>query len=202
MRLRIKILILDDEELYVTGLKELLKRFNIECDVDAYCDYLAVKNNVDFNMYDLIFITKTNKIDMQSLIKTITNSNTKSKIVIFTSEYISSDVKTYMAFNVAGYISKKYSNDKIFNIINLIMLNENYFPNNLIMKSFNNIVTNKQIDVIKLINKGLSNKQIAYELNISESTVKVHITNILKRMNCFNRVQMINKAKELGIDLN
>jgi DNA-binding NarL/FixJ family response regulator len=197
-----KILILDDEELYVIGLKELLKRFNIECDVDAYCDYLAVKNNVDFNMYDLIFITKTNKIDMQSLIKTITNSNTKSKIVIFTSEYISSDVKTYMAFNVAGYISKKYSNDKIFNIINLIMLNENYFPNNLIMKSFNNIVTNKQIDVIKLINKGLSNKQIAYELNISESTVKVHITNILKRMNCFNRVQMINKAKELGIDLN
>jgi len=197
-----KILILDDEELYVTGLKELLKRFNIECDVDAYCDYLAVKNNVDFNMYDLIFITKTNKIDMQSLIKTITNSNTKSKIVIFTSEYISSDVKTYMAFNVAGYISKKYSNDKIFNIINLIMLNENYFPNNLIMKSFNNIVTNKQIDVIKLINKGLSNKQIAYELNISESTVKVHITNILKRMNYFNRVQMINKAKELGIDLN
>lgn len=197
-----KILILDDEELYVTGLKELLKRFNIECDVDAYCDYLAVKNNVDFNMYDLIFITKTNKIDMQSLIKTITNSNTKSKIVIFTSEYISSDVKTYMAFNVAGYISKKYSNDKIFNIINLIMLNENYFPNNLIMKSFNNIVTNKQIDVIKLINKGLSNKQIAYELNISESTVKVHITNKLKRMNCFNRVQMINKAKELGIDLN
>lgn len=197
-----KILILDDEELYVTGLKELLKRFNIECDVDAYCDYLAVKNNVDFNMYDLIFITKTNKIDMQSLIKTITNSNTKSKIVIFTSEYISSDVKTYMAFNVAGYISKKYSNDKIFNIINLIMLNENYFPNNLIMKSFNNIVTNKQIDVIKLINKGLSNKQIAYELNISESTVKVHIINILKRMNCFNRVQMINKAKELGIDLN
>lgn len=197
-----KILILDDEELYVTGLKELLKRFNIECDVDAYCDYLAVKNNVDFNMYDLIFIIKTNKIDMQSLIKTITNSNTKSKIVIFTSEYISSDVKTYMAFNVAGYISKKYSNDKIFNIINLIMLNENYFPNNLIMKSFNNIVTNKQIDVIKLINKGLSNKQIAYELNISESTVKVHITNILKRMNCFNRVQMINKAKELGIDLN
>lgn len=197
-----KILILDDEELYVTGLKELLKRFNIECDVDAYCDYLAVKNNVDFNMYDLIFITKTNKIDMQSLIKTITNSNTKSKIVIFTSEYISSDVKTYMAFNVAGYISKKYSNDKIFNIINLIMLNENYFPNNLIMKSFNNIVTNKQIDVIKLINKGLSNKQIAYELNISESTVKVHITNILKRMNCFNRVQMFNKAKELGIDLN
>lgn len=197
-----KILILDDEELYVIELKELLKRFNIECDVDAYCDYLAVKNNVDFNMYDLIFITKTNKIDMQSLIKTITNSNTKSKIVIFTSEYISSDVKTYMAFNVAGYISKKYSNDKIFNIINLIMLNENYFPNNLIMKSFNNIVTNKQIDVIKLINKGLSNKQIAYELNISESTVKVHITNILKRMNCFNRVQMINKAKELGIDLN
>lgn len=197
-----KILILDDEELYVIGLKELLKRFNIECDVDAYCDYLAVKNNVDFNMYDLIFITKTNKIDMQSLIKTITNSNTKSKIVIFTSEYISSDVKTYMAFNVAGYISKKYSNDKIFNIINLIMLNENYFPNNLIMKSFNNIVTNKQIDVIKLINKGLSNKQIAYELNISESMVKVHITNILKRMNCFNRVQMINKAKELGIDLN
>ena len=197
-----KILILDDEELYVTRLKELLKRFNIGCDVDAYCDYLAVKNNVDFNMYDLIFITKTNKIDMQSLIKTITNSNTKSKIVIFTSEYISSDVKTYMAFNVAGYISKKYSNDKIFNIINLIMLNENYFPNNLIMKSFNNIVTNKQIDVIKLINKGLSNKQIAYELNISESTVKVHITNILKRMNCFNRVQMINKAKELGIDLN
>lgn len=59
----------------------------------------------------------------------------------------------------------------------------------------------QQLNSFKLINKGLSNKQIAYELNISESTVKVHITNILKRMKCYNRVQLLNKAKELGIDL-
>ena len=48
----------------------------------------------------------------------------------------------------------------------------------------------------------ISDKQnFEYELNISESTVKVHITNILKRMKCYNRVQLLNKAKELGIDL-
>lgn len=178
-----KILIIDDEELYITGLKELLTHIDENCEINACCDYNNIKNNILSNQYDLIFITKTPKID------------------ILTSEYISTDIVNYMRYNVAGYISKKYSNDKIFNIINLILLNETYFPNNLVINSFKKIITNKQIDVIKLINKGLSNKQIAYELNISESTVKVHITNILKRMKCYNRVQLLNKAKELGIDL-
>lgn len=196
-----KILIIDDEELYITGLKELLTHIDDNCEINACCDYNNIKNNILSNQYDLIFITKTPKIDILTILSFFQKQNLNGKLIILTSEYISTDIVNYMRYNVAGYISKKYSNDKISNIINLILLNETYFPNNLVINSFKKIVINKQIDVIKLINKGLSNKQIAYELNISESTVKVHITNILKRMKCYNRVQLLNKAKELGIDL-
>lgn len=60
-------------------------------------------------------------------------------------------------------------------------------------------LTQKETEIIKMIKEGLSNKQIAYDLGISESTVKVHVGHIFKKMSCFNRVQLINKSNALGI---
>lgn len=59
-----KILIIDDEELYITGLKELLTHIDENCEINACCDYNNIKNNILSNQYDLIFITKTPKIDI------------------------------------------------------------------------------------------------------------------------------------------
>ena len=43
-----KILIIDDEELYITGLKELLTHIDENCEINACCDYNNIKNNIPF----------------------------------------------------------------------------------------------------------------------------------------------------------
>jgi len=50
-------------------------------------------------------------------------------------------------------------------------------------------LTNRQKDVLELLAKGISNKAISHHLNISENTVKVHVTAILKKLDVSNRTQ-------------
>ena len=57
------------------------------------------------------------------------------------------------------------------------------------------LVTGRELAVIRAIQKGKSNKVIAYELNMCESTVKVHVRNIMKKMNAKNRTEVAVKAQ-------
>ena len=59
-------------------------------------------------------------------------------------------------------------------------------------------LTGRQKEILIHISKGDSNKMIAYSLNISEQTVKVHLGEIFKRIKVFNRTQAVIKAKENG----
>ena len=61
------------------------------------------------------------------------------------------------------------------------------------------ILSPRQIDVLKLIAEGKSNKQIAYELGLTEGTVKLHVTAILKLLNVYNRTGAVAAAKHVGI---
>jgi DNA-binding NarL/FixJ family response regulator len=60
-------------------------------------------------------------------------------------------------------------------------------------------LTNREMDVLKLIQKGLSNKQIAEQLFLSERTIKFHITAILSKLLARNRTEAIHNAIQRGI---
>jgi DNA-binding NarL/FixJ family response regulator len=59
-------------------------------------------------------------------------------------------------------------------------------------------LTDRQKEILTHISNGDSNKMIAYSLNISEQTVKVHLGEIFKKIKVFNRTQAVIKAKENG----
>ncbi len=59
------------------------------------------------------------------------------------------------------------------------------------------LFTSKQIKVIEGLKKGKSNKSIAYELNICESTVKVHVRAIMRKLECRSRTEVVFKVGEL-----
>ncbi|MDX1437263.1 MAG: response regulator transcription factor [Anaerolineales bacterium] len=57
----------------------------------------------------------------------------------------------------------------------------------------------RELEVIKLVAEGATTGQVAARLYISESTVKTHIKNILKKLDAANRVEAIHKAHQLGL---
>lgn len=60
-------------------------------------------------------------------------------------------------------------------------------------------ITPREYEVLELIDQGLSNKEIAGKLFVSDSTVKTHISNILSKLDARRRTEALRKAKELGI---
>ena len=60
-------------------------------------------------------------------------------------------------------------------------------------------LSQREIEVLRLIDAGLTNAQIAERLTLAQSTVKTHINNIYNKMNVQSRVQAVNRAYELGI---
>lgn len=58
--------------------------------------------------------------------------------------------------------------------------------------------TDRQLDVARALQKGAANKTIAYELNLCESTVKVHIRNIMRKLNATNRTQAAFKLNQIA----
>ena len=60
-------------------------------------------------------------------------------------------------------------------------------------------ITRREKEIIQLMSRGLSSKQIAYELHISLYTVQAHRRNILKKMNQNNSISVISMALNAGL---
>ena len=127
-------------------------------------------------------------------------------------------VQKTIELGAAGYIPKTSSNAVIVSAVNLVMSGGVYIPPELLQDTKRDefdllrqiekmpetsdktgILSPRQIDVLNLIAKGRSNKQIAYELGLTEGTVKLHVTAILKVLNVYNRTGAVAEATRLGI---
>jgi DNA-binding NarL/FixJ family response regulator len=60
-------------------------------------------------------------------------------------------------------------------------------------------LTGRELDVVRLLAKGMANKEIAKQLFISESTVKFHVHNISMKLGCSKRTQVVHFATSVGL---
>jgi len=161
-------------------------------------------------------------------IKSIHKTLPETPIIIISAVFDKEILQSTLDIGVAGYIPKTSSNNLIVSAINLVLAGGVYIPHELLyntkpsssgqqqqkeyiapLKTLEKLTVNtientqkglteRQIDIVKCIAEGLSNKQIAYKLNLTEGTVKVHITVILKILNVKNRTSAVIEAAKRG----
>lgn len=145
----------------------------------------------------------------------------ETPIIILSAVFDKEIVEKTIEIGVSGYIPKTSSNAVILSAVNLVMSGGVYIPPELLNRKlpdeFNEFrqavelpegkaveeniksLTPRQIDVLRCISQGMSNKQIAYALGLTEGTVKLHVTAILKILNVYNRTGAVVEASRLGL---
>jgi len=125
--------------------------------------------------------------------------STKSVIVVLEHEDIA--LENYcIERGVAGIISKRHSPEQIKNVVTAVMLGESVeLPQGSPLNEeednraqlYRQISTPspKETEVFSHLKEGRLNKQIAYELELSEATIKYHVGNILRKLSCHSRTQ-------------
>ena len=120
-------------------------------------------------------------------------------------------IKRALEHGAAGFIPKSSSIDTITQAISSILMGEIWAPaltrsdlpgrNNSELELAERMaqLTPQQFKVLMMMSQGLLNKQIAYELDVSEATIKAHVTAIMNKLGVSNRTQAVLAANQLSV---
>lgn len=197
----IRILIADDDSLIRESLKIILGMDEeieiVECVENGEKAVKAcLKNKIDVALLD-IRMPVMNGVEAVKNIVEKTDTRTLILTTFDEDEYIHDAIK----YGAKGYILKNNAPDKIINAIKTVY-NGNTVIQDIVLDKIKeglnenkssideSLFTDREIEVIKAISEGLSNKEISEKLYISEGTVKNYITNILSKTGLKHRTQI------------
>jgi DNA-binding NarL/FixJ family response regulator len=124
------------------------------------------------------------------------------RVLVF-SNYASGD-EVFQAFRAGadGFVVKDMPLERLLDAIRRVFAGEQYLPPEISTRMSLRVVSrlsSRELEVLSLVAKGMSNKEIAAALNLVEGTVKVHLTNIFAKLEVSDRTQAILVAVKRGI---
>lgn len=218
-----RILIADDHELFLQGLEFVLKMNFPAAEIVPVQNYTQIFSYLEKGeKFDLIITDLAMPgANWYEALTQIHELSGETPVIIVSAVFDKGIVQKTIDAGVSGYIPKSSSNQLMLSAINLVLAGGVYIPHEMLENSFDNQelsrefdslkhladpqiskpakkLTPRQIDVIKGIAKGLPNKVIAHELGLTEGTIKVHITVILKVLGVTNRTGAVMEAVKNG----
>ncbi len=124
------------------------------------------------------------------------------RVLVF-SNYASGE-EVFQAFKAGayGFVVKEMSLERLLEAIRKVYCGEQYLPIEIATRMHGRMLSQlspREMEVLALVAKGLSNKEIAAALGLVEGTVKVHVTNILSKLRVSDRTQAILAGVKQGI---
>lgn len=218
-----KVLIADDHRLIIEGVKIKLAELdpNVEAVVAMNLEELdrAVAAHADELDLALVDIAMPGTQGYQHVARLRTQAPALPVIVLSGSEDVDL-MRSLIDLGVLGFIPKAYSPEVMLSAIRLVLAGGIYIPplllanaqaqgwqpdtpavpahdSNRSIDGLRNLLTERQIDVMRLLSQGKPNKLIARDLGISEGTVKIHLAAIFRALNVRNRVEAVVASRKL-----
>ncbi len=209
-----KILIADDHELFREGLLQILGQLQGGLTIVEAADFPqtveAAQNNADIDAV-MLDLSMPGGPWQDSLISLRALLPDTVPVVILSATDDRSQVLEAMGLGAAGFIPKTSSSRVMVSALQLVLAGGVYLPATLLEQGSDTgdetrgrggalaVLTPRQGQVLALLVKGQSNKEIARALNLAEGTVKLHVTAILKSLGVNNRTRAVVAAAQLGL---
>jgi len=219
-------LIADDHALIREGLKQLLSSVNDSAVIFEACDGKEVRavvskyDDLDFILLDY-YLPDT---DSLVLIRELCDNYPNIPVIVFSGAETPALMRKSLDCGASGFIPKSSDNDLVLHAIRLVLAGGVYTPSSMLeylddplKRAMDGVdlqmdpassrpgrrnraaLTARQLEVLKLISEGKTNKEIADKLILSSNTVKVHVTAILQVLHTTNRTEAVIVARELGL---
>ena len=201
------ILIADDHELIREGIRQSLQELNQNGEVFEAEDEQQVETILQSEQVDLLLLDLVLPLGKSfQLLETVINTYPDMKVAMLTASEDVNDVRKCMDLGASAFITKTSGKSNLVKALRLIIRGGVYISPDLIEKinhsqadtSANgedekrlNTLTRRQREVLGLVCEGSSNKEIAHLLGLSDNTIKIHVTAILKSLNVRNRTQAV-----------
>ncbi|HEX2647301.1 MAG TPA: response regulator transcription factor [Candidatus Dormibacteraeota bacterium] len=207
-----RVLVVDDQTLFRTGLTSLLAEDErVEVVGQAVDGADAVKQAIKTKPDVVLMDIKMPNVDGIEATRQITEAVPGIKVLILTTFETDSQVIQALKAGASGYVLKDSSAAAIISSIVAVMSGERVMASavaNRVLemltgtatpKEFYDGLTNREIEILKLLANGMANKQIAYRLKISEKTVRNHVSNMYEKLGIYDRSQAVLYAVKKGL---
>ena len=200
----IRVIIADDHTVVREGLVSLIGRRNDMTVVGEGTNgrealELWQQHKPDITLLDL----RMPELDGVGAIRAIRRENEKARIIVLTTFDGDEDIFRAMQAGARGYLLKDAHREALLDCIRRVHAGETCVPNHLAAKLASRIsgetLSEREIDVLKLMAQGKSNKEIGSALFISEGTVKSHVKAIFAKMNVISRTEAVATATRRGL---
>lgn len=212
-----KILLVDDHQIVIDGLRSILEtqeQFEICCEANNGKVALQIARvlSPEIIVMDIDMPVMNGMVASQEFKKI----HPETKIIILSLHYEKSIIQHLVKLGVEGYLLKNSSKEEVINAVQTVQNGKKYFstdvtmvlaqPNEIIIPDQTqnknvmlSLLTEREIEVLKQIAEGFSNKEIAEQLFLSPRTVDTHRQNIMKKLNVNKVVGLIKFALKNGL---
>ena len=203
----IRVLICDDHALFRRGLVMVLEsEEGIDVVAEAEDGEDAIKKAEDAAPDVILMDVRMPRMSGIEATRAIAGAVPSAKILMLTVSDEEEDLYEAVKAGATGYLLKEISIEEVANAIRAVVTGQSLISPSMASKlllEFNNLakaaeqkvlapkLTDRELQVLKLVAQGLSNREVAEHLFISENTVKNHVRNILEKLHLHSRMEAV-----------
>jgi DNA-binding NarL/FixJ family response regulator len=216
---RVRVLLVDDQLLFREGLATLLSvRSEVEVVGEAANGLEALERVATLKPHVVLMDLRMPVLNGVEATRRLRAAHPDVRVVALTTFDDDEDVFEALRAGALGYLLKDVSADKLIEAIRAAARGESFLQPSVAAKVVNEYtrlaetqtptpiteapveeLSEREVQVLRLLASGASNKEIAVALNLAKGTVKNHVTNVLGKLGVRDRTQAALQAKALGL---
>lgn len=216
---KIRLLLVDDQSMFREGLRILLEQHaDLTVAAEAANGEQAIAKARECHPDVILMDLRMPVLDGVEATRRIIGDHAKARIIVLTTFEDDEEVFAALAAGAAGYLLKASPSEKLVEAIRLTARGESFLEPSVtskVLAHFSRMagqqprrpaacppieaLSAREVEVLRLLAEGRSNKEIGSCLNIAEGTVKNHMSNVLGKLGVLDRTQAALRARELGL---
>ncbi|WP_236185980.1 response regulator transcription factor [Pseudomonas protegens] len=200
------VLIVDDHPVVCEAIRKTLETQGYTI-VGETADGISALNMILSLRPDIVILdVSLEKMDGLTVLKRIAQANLDVRVLVFTAQSVDTYAMRCLQAGASGFVSKNEPLTKLLKAVDTIVEGYVFFPKKSMPFSDGGrgkhssdvlaALTNRELEVLKLLAEGLTNLEIAEKLHLSNKTVSGHKINILSKLGVTSVVDLVNIARQ------